>query len=188
MCDLFPFFFQLFFEADYNVATFKMEESIWEANATQAKASRLLTEARQVRRTVKCAVVVVTSDNPAFIDTFATFSLKYRLLGGSSKLIIFTRLEFQLVNQLIASRWTLSMMNTMVLNQEQNNPISFHGAVVNVTALPYTPHWLEEIEQDENFSTVKRYSGTDFFLLSSIASTLNFKINVIPTSSWDEVR
>ena len=65
---------------------------------------------------------------------------------------------------------------------------SFYGAVVNVTALPYTPHWVEEIEQDENFSTVKRYSGTDYFLLSSIASTLNFKINVIPTSNWDEVR
>ncbi|KAG7163539.1 Ionotropic receptor 21a-like 5, partial [Homarus americanus] len=61
--------------------------------------------------------------------------------------------------------------------------LSFYGAEVNVTALPYPPYW-DELEGPDG---IKQYSGTDYFLLKSIADSLNFTINVVPTTSWAEV-
>ncbi|XP_063843915.1 uncharacterized protein LOC135090773 [Scylla paramamosain] len=142
-----------------------MEESIWETNASQTRASHLLAGARRQLKPSRNSYV-------------------HRLIGY---VYIPYGHKGPAVERIAA--WTankgLWLYSTLPLFPEKFS--NFHGEVVNVTALPYTPHWVEEIEQDENFSAVKRYSGTDYFLLSSIASTLNFKINVIPTSSWDEV-
>ncbi|KAG7163535.1 Ionotropic receptor 93a-like 8 [Homarus americanus] len=60
---------------------------------------------------------------------------------------------------------------------------NFYGVEVNVTALPYPPYW-NELEGPDG---IKQYSGTDYFLLKSIADSLNFTINVVPTTSWAEV-
>ncbi|XP_068201561.1 ionotropic receptor 21a-like [Palaemon carinicauda] len=64
---------------------------------------------------------------------------------------------------------------------------NFFGATVNVTALPYAPHWIETSEKQADGSTTKIYGGTDYQLLSTIAAALNFTINVLQTASWDEV-
>ncbi|KAG7163538.1 Ionotropic receptor 93a-like 9 [Homarus americanus] len=60
---------------------------------------------------------------------------------------------------------------------------NFYGAEVNVTALRFPPYW-DELEGPDG---IKQYSGTDYFLLKSIADSLNFTINVVPTTSWAEV-
>ena len=69
-------------------------------------------------------------------------------------------------------------------NQTFTHCLSFHGARVNVTALPFAPFWEERKGPD---NTIK-YSGTDYFTLTAIAAALNFTVHVVPTSSWGEVR
>ncbi|XP_068201562.1 ionotropic receptor 21a-like [Palaemon carinicauda] len=64
---------------------------------------------------------------------------------------------------------------------------NFFGATVNVTALPYAPHWIETSEKQPDGTTTKMYGGTDYQLLSTIAASLNFTINVLQPASWDEV-
>ncbi|ROT65113.1 Variant Ionotropic Glutamate Receptor, partial [Penaeus vannamei] len=65
----------------------------------------------------------------------------------------------------------------------------FHGASVNVTALPFAPYWsVEEAEGAAGGAPpLSSYSGTDFLMLTTIAETLNFSVNVLPTKDWGEV-
>nr|XP_053641776.1 uncharacterized protein LOC128695299 [Cherax quadricarinatus] len=85
--------------------------------------------------------------------------------------------------------WTprrgLQLYSTLPLFPEKY--MNFHGTVVNVTALPYTPHWVEETVRATDGTLTKKYTGMDYLLLATIAHTLNFTINVLPTDSWDEV-
>ncbi|XP_076054382.1 ionotropic receptor 21a-like [Oratosquilla oratoria] len=60
--------------------------------------------------------------------------------------------------------------------------LNFHGSKINVTALPYPPYWDERIEDGK---LVIR--GMDYFMLESIAQSLNFRFSNIPTKNWDEV-
>lgn len=62
---------------------------------------------------------------------------------------------------------------------------SFHGSKVAITALPYKPYWVVEDGGDVN-GTV-RYSGSDRQMLETIASVLNFTINVLPVTTWAQV-
>ncbi|XP_042231759.1 ionotropic receptor 93a-like [Homarus americanus] len=60
---------------------------------------------------------------------------------------------------------------------------NFHGATVNITALPFPPYW-DVLKGPDNTT---RYSGTDYYMLEAIAAALNFTIHVVPTNSWVEV-
>ncbi|XP_071533857.1 ionotropic receptor 21a-like [Panulirus ornatus] len=282
-----------------------------EVNVTQAQISQVLTQARGLCQASRCVtVVVVVSDDPAFLATFAQFSLKGRLLGSSTRLLVVTRLPLIQLEDLLSSYWTFSMMNAMFLNMNDatacsrqysgnyveevistcrnfstsaeglvkstlhvhsartlctytlhvrsartlftyirsalahtwhvrtlstynlhvstlckwtvyvhmpysrlgaqmvrvaswetgaglrlhtqlklfpNKFLNFYGATVNVTALPYAPHWMESVEQAADGTHRKRYSGTDFLLLTTVADTLNFTYNVLHSESWDAV-
>lgn len=59
---------------------------------------------------------------------------------------------------------------------------------MNVSVLPYAPYWEETEERTADGHIVKIYSGTDYQLLFSISQSLNFKINVVPSQTWDDVR
>lgn len=65
---------------------------------------------------------------------------------------------------------------------------SFHGATVNVTALPFPPYWDTAEERSPDGTTTKGFTGTDYLMLEAIAGALNFSIRVLPTANWDEVR
>ncbi|XP_076058553.1 ionotropic receptor 93a-like [Oratosquilla oratoria] len=58
---------------------------------------------------------------------------------------------------------------------------SFHGTVINITALPYAPYWEDAVPGRHNGT------GTDFFLLETIARILNMKFRVIPVETWGQV-
>ncbi|KAK4324878.1 hypothetical protein Pmani_004528 [Petrolisthes manimaculis] len=62
----------------------------------------------------------------------------------------------------------------------------FHGALVNVTALPFMPFW-GEVEGRSNDSGSIKYTGSDYHLLVTVARALNFTFQVIPTTSWAQV-
>ncbi|XP_042231757.1 ionotropic receptor 93a-like [Homarus americanus] len=59
-----------------------------DANETLVLLSRLLHQARQVRMGSRCVRVVVISHDPVFLDTFAEWSLKGRLLVWATKLLV----------------------------------------------------------------------------------------------------
>ncbi|KAK3884240.1 hypothetical protein Pcinc_011516 [Petrolisthes cinctipes] len=64
---------------------------------------------------------------------------------------------------------------------------NFYGSVVNVTAQPFMPFWGEVVQGSEDGrSTVTRYTGTDYYLLETVATVLNFTISVTPSASWQE--
>ena len=65
---------------------------------------------------------------------------------------------------------------------------SFYGATVNVSVLPYAPYWEETVRETKDGRPWKTYSGTDYQLVFTMSTTLNFKINVLPASTWEEVR
>lgn len=66
--------------------------------------------------------------------------------------------------------------------------LSFHGARVNLTALPWPPNWEEEtLTGSPGGAQVTRYSGTDYFAMETLADILNFSINLIPTNDFVEV-
>ncbi|KAK8397522.1 hypothetical protein O3P69_004342 [Scylla paramamosain] len=69
---------------------------------------------------------------------------------------------------------------SMIFQEKFSN---FHGALVNVTALPFAPFWEEQKGPDN----ITLYSGTDFHTLAAIANALNFTPYVVPTTSWAEV-
>ena len=60
---------------------------------------------------------------------------------------------------------------------------SFHGADFPVTALPYAPYW-DHIKNDDSI----RYTGTDYLMLVTIGEALNFKVKVLKSKNWNEVR
>ncbi|XP_047487061.1 ionotropic receptor 21a-like [Penaeus chinensis] len=205
-------------------------------NVTDSLFYKTIRKARQVRQRSWVVQVLVVSDDPAFLDAFARWSLRGRLLVWQTRLVVVTRLPKHDLQALLAKHWTLAMMNALVLNladeaadgdQARGSlyvhlPYSahgekmvrlgqwtrkegitllagaslfpqkywdFHGAPVNVTALPFAPYW--SVEEGEGAAggapPFSSYSGTDFLMLRTIAEALNFSVNVLPTADWGEV-
>ncbi|XP_066947200.1 ionotropic receptor 93a-like [Macrobrachium rosenbergii] len=65
----------------------------------------------------------------------------------------------------------------------RNPPNSFHGATVNISALPYEPYWMEETTANGDVIS----SGTDKLMLDAMQSTLNFTARALKVTTWDEV-
>ncbi|KAK8397752.1 hypothetical protein O3P69_004503 [Scylla paramamosain] len=63
----------------------------------------------------------------------------------------------------------------------------FHGATVNVTGFTFMPFWGEEETKTSNGTSVIRYEGSDYKMLTAVAEALNFTIRVLPSKSWAEV-
>ncbi|XP_042873753.1 uncharacterized protein LOC122254236 [Penaeus japonicus] len=189
--------------------------------------------ARQVRQRSWIAQVLVVSDDPEFLASFARWSLQGRLLVWQTRLLVVTRLPKHDLHGLLAEHWTFAMMNALVLNFDnavdetigglyvhlpysesgpelkrlgswsllkglrllpgaslyQDKYSNFHGAPVNVTALPFAPYWTVEEGEGEagGGPPLTSYSGTDFLMLHTISEALNFSINVLPTANWGEV-
>ena len=66
----------------------------------------------QVRQASRCVTLVVVSDDPAFLASFAHWSLKGGLLVWSTKLVVLTRLPLQRLHHL---HHLLSSRNAILL-------------------------------------------------------------------------
>nr|XP_053641793.1 uncharacterized protein LOC128695317 [Cherax quadricarinatus] len=84
--------------------------------------------------------------------------------------------------------WTknrgLELLDSLLFPEKFNN---FYGATVNVTALTYRPFWSVIEDRSGDNPSVCKYSGSDAIMLCTIANSLNFTINVLPTTTWDQV-
>ncbi|XP_047473672.1 ionotropic receptor 21a-like isoform X2 [Penaeus chinensis] len=216
------------------MAIFEVLPGSADNSSDESELADAVAEVRQLRKLSSCVTLLVLSDDPAFLASFAESSLRGRLLVWATRLLVVTRLPLHELRRLLSSSWTFSMMNAMILNQEEQPQqemsyrysiyshlpytpegpqvlrvaswslsrglivtkktnlfpekfTNFYGSRVNVTALPYTPHWVEDVAVNADGTSTKIYGGTDYFLLSTIAEALNFSIHVLETSSWDEV-
>ncbi|XP_042231349.1 uncharacterized protein LOC121872583 [Homarus americanus] len=126
----------------WGVVVFEVVLDSQEANETQVLLARLLHQARQVRMESRCVRVVVVSHDPVFLDTFAEWSLKGRLLVWATKLLVVTSLPLPQLHALLSSHWTFSMMNTILLNLEDTPP---NLRVRMYTHLPYSPEGAQVV-------------------------------------------
>ncbi|XP_076045866.1 uncharacterized protein LOC143028116 [Oratosquilla oratoria] len=60
---------------------------------------------------------------------------------------------------------------------------SFFGATINITARPFAPYWDNVAPNGQG----KRYTGMDFLLMDTIASSLKFFYVNLPTANWNDV-
>ncbi|KAG7156238.1 putative olfactory ionotropic receptor IR4-like 16, partial [Homarus americanus] len=91
------------------VGLFEVAVDGQDANVTKAQLSRVVDEARRVSW---CVTVVVVSDDPAFLATFAEWSLKGHLLVWSTRLLAVTHLPLPDLRYI---HRTFSRMNAMVV-------------------------------------------------------------------------
>ncbi|XP_045127529.1 probable glutamate receptor [Portunus trituberculatus] len=87
-------------------------------NVTHRLMAKNIALARQVRRISYNVMVLVTSDDTAFLSLFAFWSLKGRLLVWSTKLLIFTQVPLNSVHLL---HKVLSQTNSLLLTRGTNN-------------------------------------------------------------------
>lgn len=64
--------------------------------------------------------VIVISEDLTFLTSFAERSLKGRLFVWTTRLLLVTRLALSDLRNVLSTRWTFSMMNTVALNVEEN--------------------------------------------------------------------
>ncbi|XP_042224455.1 ionotropic receptor 93a-like [Homarus americanus] len=84
-------------------------------NTTKMMLSHALTQARTMRVLSWCVTVVVVSDSPSFLATFAASSDSGRLLVWTTKMLVVTRVPLPELRHLLHHYWVFSMMNTMFL-------------------------------------------------------------------------
>ncbi|KAK4324877.1 hypothetical protein Pmani_004527 [Petrolisthes manimaculis] len=80
---------------------------------------------------------------------------------------------------------TLTFFNNHTLFPEKFT--NFFGDTVNVSALPFMPFWGEvgeDVASDDGSSPVTRYTGSDYYLLITVANALNFTVRIIKPASW----
>ncbi|XP_063886372.1 ionotropic receptor 93a-like [Scylla paramamosain] len=123
------------------------------------------------------------------LSTHFTFSMMNAIFLNSlrGRFQVFSHLPYTAMGPRVvqAGYWTPTVGLTVTEGHSifQEKFSNFYGARLNVTALPYGPYWEERHESDN----ATNYSGTDYLTLAAIATSLNFTVHVLPTSSWTEV-
>ncbi|XP_069982149.1 ionotropic receptor 21a-like [Penaeus vannamei] len=122
--------------APWGLGMFEAAAGGGDPNVTQAKLLQVVREARKVRILRQCFSIIVLSDDLSFLSSFAESSLRGRLLVWATRLLVVTRLPLQELRRLLASSWTFSMMNAMVLITEATPRGPRSGVYIH---LPYSP-------------------------------------------------
>ncbi|ROT70078.1 Variant Ionotropic Glutamate Receptor [Penaeus vannamei] len=122
--------------APWGLGMFEAAAAGGDPNVTQAKLLQVVRQARKVRILRQCFSIIVLSDDLSFLSSFAESSLRGRLLVWATRLLVVTRLPLQELRRLLASSWTFSMMNAMVLITEATPRGPRSGVYIH---LPYSP-------------------------------------------------
>ncbi|XP_063584656.1 glutamate receptor-like [Penaeus indicus] len=104
--------------APQGVGVFEVTRNDLDDNTTETEIASVIAKARKMRELSWCVNVVVLSDDPAFLASFAESSLRGRLLVWATRLLVVTRLSLQELRRLLSSSWTFAMMNALVINLE----------------------------------------------------------------------
>ncbi|XP_071536191.1 LOW QUALITY PROTEIN: probable glutamate receptor [Panulirus ornatus] len=127
--------------APWGVGVLEVVTTSQDALVTEDQFSQAVAEARTLRQLSRCVTVVVVSDDPAFLTSFAKWSLKGRLLAWSTRLLAVTRLPLPELQDLHS---TFSVANTMLLIAEDTREYIRQGCKVYVY-LPHNPQGVEPL-------------------------------------------
>ncbi|XP_042233765.1 glutamate receptor 2-like [Homarus americanus] len=127
----------------WGVGVFEVAVDGQDANVTQAQLSRVVDEARRLRRLSWCVMVVVASNDPTFLTAYAQKSLKGRLLVWETRQLLVTSYTSRELRAALTSHWTFSMTNTMLMNVEYGFHMLRCGVYVY---LPYSPRGAKVVE------------------------------------------
>ncbi|XP_053643873.2 glutamate receptor 4-like [Cherax quadricarinatus] len=120
--------------ASWGLTVFEVEAGSNSPNLTEAKLSRVIAQARQVRQTSWCVTVMVVSDDSIFLAASAKWALKGRLLLWSTRFLAITRRPLSDLCHLYTS---FSMMNAMLLILDASSTYIPKCSVY--VHLPYSP-------------------------------------------------
>ncbi|XP_037797032.1 uncharacterized protein LOC119592274 [Penaeus monodon] len=84
-------------------------------------------QAPSISRLSFASVSVSCSEDLTFLTSFAERSLEGRLFVWTTRLLLVTRLALSDLRDVLSSRWTFSMMNTVALNVEENGRSSVYA-------------------------------------------------------------
>ncbi|XP_047485604.1 ionotropic receptor 21a-like [Penaeus chinensis] len=125
-------------ESTWGVGVFEVKKiQRRSGNVSEAHFASVVAQARQIRTASRNVFVIVVSDDPTFLSTFAESSRKGRLLNWTTRLLVVTRMTLQELRDLVASYWTFSKMNVVVLNSEGNRRRGRRYSLYSY--LPYQP-------------------------------------------------
>ncbi|XP_045124137.1 uncharacterized protein LOC123512046 [Portunus trituberculatus] len=102
--------------APHGVTVFQVEGHHLAGNATPPQLETTVEEVRQLGAAWHCLVVVVVSDDPAFLATFAHLSLRRHALRWSTRILVLTRLP---LSHLGGLHDLLSNRNAMLLQVQE---------------------------------------------------------------------
>ncbi|ROT79300.1 Variant Ionotropic Glutamate Receptor [Penaeus vannamei] len=103
---------------------------------------------------------------------------------------IYVHLPFSTKAKVVhVASWTASQelslkAKTALFPEKFNN---FHSGLINITALPFRPYWVEEVTEAADGTILKTYAGSDGQLMNTLAERLNFTFRVMEVKDWDEV-
>ncbi|XP_047485596.1 uncharacterized protein LOC125036762 [Penaeus chinensis] len=120
-------------DAPLGVSVFQLRDGDWKALVNQSRFSDVIGLARKVRLSSHTVSVIVVSEDLTFLTSFAERSLEGRLFVWTTRLLLVTRLALSDLRDVLSSRWTFSMMNTVALNVEENGRSSLYAH------MPYSP-------------------------------------------------
>ncbi|XP_069999969.1 ionotropic receptor 21a isoform X2 [Penaeus vannamei] len=101
--------------APYGVGVFQAVPENGIGNSTRDRFSEVIRQARKERLMSWNVCVVLVSEDPAFLTTFADVALRGRLLVWATKLLLVTSVALQELRAFLGSRWVFSMMNAVVM-------------------------------------------------------------------------
>ncbi|XP_063885567.1 uncharacterized protein LOC135113876 [Scylla paramamosain] len=114
-------------KAPQGVTVFQVEGDNLTGNATPPQLETTVKEVRQLAEAWHCLVVVVVSDDSAFLAAFAHLSLRRHALRWSTRILVFTRLP---LSHLGGLHGLLSTRNAMLLRVQSTTTNSQVGVFV----------------------------------------------------------
>ncbi|XP_045123997.1 uncharacterized protein LOC123511954 [Portunus trituberculatus] len=174
-------------QALQGVTVFQIEGYNLNANASLIQLRSTVDKIRQLGGMWHCLVVVVVSDDPAFLSAFAHLSLRRHALRWSTRILVFTRLSLSHLGGLHA---LLSNRNAMLLLAHRDKK-AISGVGVYVSS-PYSLPSARLRKVDTwTPNTTWAHSTHLFpekFLVFSSAPTLTIAIELLPQHklSWEE--
>ncbi|XP_063596697.1 uncharacterized protein LOC134773425 [Penaeus indicus] len=110
-------------------ALYQLRDADWKPLLNQSRFSDVIGLARKVRLSSRTVSVIVVSEDLTFLTSFAERSLQGRLFVWTTRLLLVTRVALNDLRDVLSSRWTFSMMNTIALNVEENGRSSLYAHI-----------------------------------------------------------
>ncbi|MPC25414.1 putative glutamate receptor [Portunus trituberculatus] len=166
-------------EAPRGVTVFHAAADHRGGNATQKGVRQTVDKMRQLGAAWHCLVVVVVSDDPAFLAAFAHLSLRRHALRWFTRILVLTRLPLSHLGRL---HGLLSNRNAMLLHvQESEEAVRFTTPPTLTVAVEFLPYHTLTWVEDPREPGGRRLLLTGFVdeIVKYLARAMNFRYRYV---------